>query len=304
MINLFHVNNYQIDTSQFNNLLHDSIVREFEDHFAEYVGAKYACSANSASSLLFLALRELNTTIKIPSTIPPVVPNVIINTGNKIDFYDNIDWVGRAYVLHDNIIDSAQEVSKNQYKNLNNPDAQMIFSFYPTKPVGGCDGGMVVSDNKETIDWYRMMTLNGMYFSENNWDRKHVAAGYKMNATSIQAYIANENLKKLDKKNERLDEISAVYNRYFGYNSTSRHLYRIRAKDNKEFIAQMKKYGIVCGIHYEQCHDKPFYGWEGSLMMSESESIHTVSIPFHEGLSDDQVKHIMASISKIMAEAS
>ena len=112
----------------------------------------------------------------------------------------------------------------------------MIFSFYPTKPVGSCDGGMVVSDDKDTIDWYRMMTLNGMHFSENNWDRKHVAAGYKMHATSIQAYLANENLKKLDKKNERLGEISVVYNGAFGYNNTSRHLYRVRVSNNKKFI--------------------------------------------------------------------
>ena len=304
MINLFHVNNYQIDTSKFSNLLHDSIVQEFEHHFAEYVGAKYACSANSASSLLFLALGRFNTTIKIPSIIPPVVPNVIINTGNKISFHDNIDWVGHAYSLHDNIIDSAQAVNKNQYKNLNNPDAQMIFSFYPTKPVGGCDGGMVVSDNKETIDWYRMMTLNGMHFAENNWERKHVAAGYKMHATSIQAYIANENLKKLDKKNARLDEISSVYNRCFGYNNTSRHLYRIKAKDNANFIRHMKKHGVVCGIHYDTCHQKPFYGWDGSLMLSESESTTTVSIPFHENLSDEQVKYVLDSVSKVTAEIS
>ena len=39
MINLFHINNYTIDTSKFSNLLHDSIVQEFECAFAEYVGA-------------------------------------------------------------------------------------------------------------------------------------------------------------------------------------------------------------------------------------------------------------------------
>ena len=79
MIKLFNVNHYEIDTSRFSNLLHDEVVTDFEHKFAEYVGAKHACSANSASSLLFLALSKLSTTISIPSTIPPVVPNVIIN---------------------------------------------------------------------------------------------------------------------------------------------------------------------------------------------------------------------------------
>tara|TARA_Y100000296_G_C5173776_1_gene258808 strand:+ start:1279 stop:2199 length:921 start_codon:yes stop_codon:yes gene_type:complete len=300
MVNLFHINHYQINTSKFSNLLHDHIVQEFEHKFAEYVGAKYACSANSASSLLFLALCKLNTTVRIPSTIPIVVPNVVINAGNKVEFYDDVDWVGKAYTLHNNIIDSAQEVTKNQYRDIDNPDTIMIFSFYPTKPVGGCDGGMVVSNSEDTINWFKTMTLNGTSFSANNWDRKHVAAGYKMHATSIQAYIANENLKKLDKKNERLDEISAMYNQYLHYTNDSRHLYRIRVKDNKQFIKQMKQNGITCGIHYTHCHDKPFYGWTGELPQSMSESTNTVSIPFHEQLSDTEVKHILNTIDKIV----
>ena len=203
--------------------------------------------------------------------------------------------------MHENIIDSAQEVTRNQYKKHGDPLAQMIFSFYPTKPVGSCDGGMVVSDDKDTIDWYRMMTLNGMHFSENNWDRKHVAAGYKMHATSIQAHIANENLKKLDKKNERLDEISVVYNTSFGYNNTSRHIYRVRVDNNKRFIEEMKRCGIVCGVHYAHCHNKPFYNWEGGLPISEKESLDTVSIPFHENLTDHDVREVIKHATRLVA---
>lgn len=108
MINLFHIPQHTINTSEFSHLLHDEIIEEFEQAFAEYVGAKYACFANSASSLLYLSLRKRNTTVKIPSIIPPVVPNVIVNSGNNIEFYDDIDWVGDMYQIHDGIWDSAQ----------------------------------------------------------------------------------------------------------------------------------------------------------------------------------------------------
>ena len=178
----------------------------------------------------------------------------------------------------------------------------MIFSFYPTKPVGGCDGGMVVSDDKDTIEWYKMMTLNGMHFSENNWDRQHIAAGFKMHATSIQAYIANENLKRLDDKNGRLDEISSAYNEAFHYNNKSRHLYRIRVAQNRSFISRMKELGIVCGIHYEHCHSKPFYECERRLPESELESIRTVSIPFHEKLGDDEVSFVINAVRDLVKE--
>lgn len=298
MINLFNINNYVVDTSNFNNLLHGYIVHEFEQAFAEYVGVKYACFANSASSLLSLSLLGKNTTIRIPSTIPPVVPNVIVNTNNKIEFYDDIEWVGHQYHLHDNIYDSAQEVTLDQYKKLNDPNALVIFSFYPTKPVGGCDGGMVVSDNKETIDWYRMMVLNGMNYSSSNWERKQIAAGYKMHGNSIQAYVANENLKKLNHKNQRLDEVRVLYNKQLGYENTSRHLYRIRVKNNAAFIQMMKKEGIVCGIHYEHCHEKPFYGEHLDLAVSKKESKQTISIPYHEKLTKHQINKVVNYVNK------
>ena len=56
MIPLFNINNYKIDTSNFSHLLHDKVVTEFEKNFAEYVGAKYAVSFNSATNAIFLAL--------------------------------------------------------------------------------------------------------------------------------------------------------------------------------------------------------------------------------------------------------
>ena len=294
MINLFNINTYKIDTANFTHLSHDKVVEEFEHRFAEYVGADFACSANSASSLLFLALKGLNSIIRIPSIIPAVVPNVILNTNNKVEFYDNIDWVGHYYKLYGNIFDSAQEVRKNQYKDLKINDATMIFSFYPTKPIGSCDGGMIVSNNKEKIDYYKIMTLNGMHYSKNNWEREQVAIGYKMHTNSLQAYIANENLKKLDSKQNRITEIREFYNLQFGYNNTSNHLYRIRVADNKNFIDKMKLNDIQCGIHYSACHKNPIFGQERDrLPKSEIESKQTVSLPCHENLNDEEIKKVV-----------
>ena len=302
MIKLFNINDYQIDTSELGNLLHGEIVQAFEKEFAEYVGAKYACFADSASSLLYLSLRGLNTTIKIPSIIPPVVPNVIINSGNKLEFYDDIDWVGGMYELYPGIWDSAQRVDRDQYHKFSNCDSDvMIFSFYPTKPIGGCDGGKVVSDDKEVIDWYKAATLNGMKYSENNWEREHIFSGYKMHFNSVSAYIANENLKKLDKKHERLDEIRDAYNAAFDYNNDSRHLYRIRVKDNKSFISEMKNRGILCGIHYEHCHGKRFYNVAISceLDKSEQESIKTVSLPYHENMTKEEINKVIKDVKQV-----
>jgi dTDP-4-amino-4,6-dideoxygalactose transaminase len=302
MIQLFNINNYQIDTSELGNILHGEIVEEFEQAFAEYVGAKYACFANSASSLLYLSLKKLNTTVKIPSVMPPVVPNVIINSGNKIEFYDDIDWVGDMYQLHDGIWDSAQRVARNQYSKFSNCDTDtMIFSFYPTKPVGSCDGGMIVSNNEYTIERFKAMVLNGTKASRNAWEREQIMLGYKMHGNSIQAKIAHENLKKLDKKNSILEEIRLVFNECLGYNNKSNHLYRIRVKDNCTFIKQMKDVGIQCGIHYKAFHKNHLLkniSEYKEMPKSELEEKQTVSIPFHERLTKMDINYIIDNIRK------
>ena len=85
MIQLFNINNHIIDTSKFSNLLHDEVVVEFENKVANYVGAKYACAVNSATSAIFLCCTKgkflAPRTIKIPSMIPPVVANAILTSG-------------------------------------------------------------------------------------------------------------------------------------------------------------------------------------------------------------------------------
>ena len=111
MIQLFNINKHNIDTSEFSNLLHDDCVEEFEKKIAQYVGAKYACSVNSATSAIFLIMKEKRTyvrekvTINIPSMIPPVVANAALTSGffHKLNFVDDVDWVGDSYLksLHE-----------------------------------------------------------------------------------------------------------------------------------------------------------------------------------------------------------
>ena len=299
MIQLFNINNHIIDTSKYSNLLHDKIVTEFEETIAEYVGAKYAVTFNSATSAIFLLLsRYKDITIKVPSMIPPVVLNAIITSGNQYEFYDDVDWVGDSYLLHDfgnyKVIDSAQKLEKNQFKNECNPNDLMIFSFYPTKPVGSCDGGMIVSDDYDKIIMLKEMALNGMSYSDNNWDRKIKFAGYKMYMNSIQCDIALNNFKVYEDKLNKLSEIKEIYNKEFGYNNTSNHLYRINVNNREKFINFMKNNDISCGIHYEAMHLHPVYKInDNKLPLSEEKSKTTVSIPFNEKLTNTNILTII-----------
>ncbi len=303
MIKLFNINNYTINTGNFTGL-HDEVVGDFEKKIAEFVGAKYACGFSSATNAIFMALRGKNTEITIPSIIPPVVANAIITSGNKVKFKDNIDWVGDSYILHEfedyKIIDSAQKIVKNQFKEEANPEDLMIFSFYPTKPIGSFDGGLVVSSDRKKIEEFRIMVMNGTRLNKQSWNREILYPGFKMYLNSIQAFIANENFKKLETKYESLEKVRDFYNKEFNLNNTSYHLYRLNIENRDKLLKTAKKKGIEIGIHYKALHNNPVYMSHPGQKLKKSErvSLTTISIPFHENLEQNEMKRIVETIKE------
>ena len=305
MIQLFNINTHIIDTSDFSNLLHDDVVIELENKFASYVGAKYACSVNSATNAIFLSMLNKNTVVNIPSMIPPVVVNAIITSGNEVRFYDDVDWVGHSYVLHTfedyKIVDSAQKLEPNQFMKECESNDLMIFSFYPTKPLGGSDGGMIVTDDYDKYKWFKSAVLNGMTYADNNWERGISFPGYKFYMSSIQAKIIMNNFKNFDKKMRSLSNLVDIYNKEFGYENTSNHFYRIEVLDNKKFIENMKRDGIICGVHYSALHQNSVYN-EGKeflrLPKTEKSQRRTVSLPMNEKLSFNDTEYIIDKVKE------
>tara|TARA_Y100000593_G_scaffold74652_1_gene137508 strand:+ start:5986 stop:6954 length:969 start_codon:yes stop_codon:yes gene_type:complete len=316
MVKLLHVNDYSVDTSQFQPLLNDSIVEEFEQTIADFVGAKYAVSMHSATSAIFLSLLNKNQDVSLPSILPPVVANAVLTANNRVTFEDNIEWVGGSYVLHTfkkfdatagvekewakedyKIIDSAQQIYKNQFKKEAKDNDLMIYSFYPTKPIGSSDGGMIVSNDKDKIDELKILSRNGNTLENNSWERQIVCPGYKLYMNSIQCYIALENYKKLKDKTQRFEEVKGMYNDAFGLKNTSNHLYRINVEDRNTFMDKMNKVEIQTGIHYKALHKVKCYGGtQLSLPKSELESDTTVSLPYHEKLTDTEVKRVIKEV--------
>jgi len=251
-------------------------------------------------------LEQEKTTVEIPSIIPPVVPNAILTSGHDVSYRDDVDWVGHSYVLHQfedyKVIDSAQQLDENQFANQANDEDLMIFSFYPTKPVGSLDGGMIVSNDEEKIKRLKILSRYGTNFEDNSWERKFVLPGWKMYMNSVQAYIALKNFEKLESKAKRFDEIRNFYNEEFGLSNTSRHLYRLRVNNRDNFIEKMKNAGIQCGIHYKSVHDIECYKSKKNteLVKSALESEQTVSIPYHEMLLDVQAEIVAREVRKCL----
>lgn len=304
MISLFNVPNNTLQTSDYSNLLHGKQVSELENKISKFVGAKYAAALDSASNSIFLSLLNKKTTIEIPSILPPVVINSIINSGNDYTFVDNVNWVGNSYMLANfgdyKIIDSAQKLEQNQFSKECSDDDLMIFSFYPTKPLSGCDGGIIVSNDKSKIDYFKEMSLNGMGYALNNWEREMKFVGYKMYMSTMQADIILKNFTNYNSKTSKISKIRNYYNNYLGLNNDSNHLYTIDISERDKFIKHLKELGIICGIHYKNLHTHSLYSkkqhW--NLPLSERKSKVTMSIPMHENMTLNDAKLIVDEIKK------
>ena len=308
MIQLFNIYTHTIDTSEFSNMLHDDIVIQYEKKIADYVGAKYACAINSATNAIFLIMKMeeyMNPrTVKIPSIIPPVVANAIITSGNRVEFTDDVKWVGDSYILHKfrtyKVVDSAQKLEPNQFRKECKPNDLMIFSHYPTKPLGGVDGGVIVTDDYKKYKWFKQAVLNGTTFSNNNWERGISFPGYKFYMSSIQAKIIMNNFEHYDKKISTLDKLVDIYNKELGYKNTSKHLYRIEVLDNERFVQKMKEAGIICGIHYPALHLNPIYNEDNKFDCPKSKKLQkrTVSLPMNERLSFNELGYILDKVKE------
>jgi len=302
MIPLFKIYKPVIDYNKFDHNLHGSIVTEFENAFAEYVGYKYAIGTNSCTSAIYLVMKWFNELygprkIKIPTMLPPVVYNALHHAGSNIEFMDYYMWIGDSYEFineHYLIRDCAHLAP---YKKKSGWDDIRLYSFYPTKPCAGIDGGMVLTNDTKLYNWLRIATKNGMVDN-----KKYCFPGWKYYMSSAQAYVAYNSFKFIELKKEKLNQIREQYDSLNILSCLiypSDHLYVIEVDDNKKFIKYMEKNGVQCGIHYKCLHRKLHKEYSpdplpNSLRMEN----RVVSIPFHEDLTKKDIKYIAGLINE------
>ena len=103
-----------------------------------------------------------------------------------------------------------------------------------------------------------------------------------------------------EKKINTLGNLVDIYNREFGYENKSKHLYTIEVLNNEKFIQSMKEAGIVCGIHYPALHLNPIYNDDNQSDCPKSEKLEkrTVSLPMNETLSFLETEYIIDKVKE------
>lgn len=182
------------------------------------------------------------------------------------------------------------------------------FSFYVTKNLGAAgDGGMIVTNDDKIAENARSMRIHGMGRERYYYDH----LGYTSRMHEIQAAVLHVKFTKLAEWNNRRAELAQIYLQGLegvcqvpvtspGNNNTW-HQFSIRSEKRDALQAHLKEQGVDSMIYYPvplHFHEpyKRFGNGEGSLPETERAAKEILNLPMHQHMSDEQAKHVVASI--------
>lgn len=189
------------------------------------------------------------------------------------------------------------------------------FSFYPTKNLGGCgDGGMVTTNDAKVAETIRALRNCGQ--REKN---VHELAPFNHRLDNLQAAILRVKLKYLNEWIESRHKLAMHYNKLLagsdvvtpveppGYHHVF-HLYVIRSKQRDALQARLKERGIGTAIHYPNpVHLQPYYDKNGAARgqfpFAEKICAEILSLPMYPELTMKQVEIVAGEITNMLVPA-
>ena len=136
------------------------IVDIFEKKVAEYAGSRYAVSVDNCTDGLFLCLKYLNATgpITIPAKTYISVPCAIAQAACDTVFEDK-EWQGVYQLTPYPVYDGATRFRKGMYVE----GSYQCISFHLKKILAIGKGGMILTDDKEAYEWFKIARYEGRH---------------------------------------------------------------------------------------------------------------------------------------------
>jgi len=189
-----------------------------------------------------------------------------------------------------------------------------VFSFYPTKPLGGFgDGGMVTTNSAEwdaKLRSLRFYGMKGVYYAEE--------LGYNSRLDEVHAEILRYKLAKLDGYIDRRCQLAARYHKILANtslelppvqdgNSHVYYVYVVRHPQRDTIISELKKKDILLNISYPwPIHLMRGYsylgGKEGDLPNTEAIAKTIFSLPMYPSLTEEMQNQTCLAIGEILGE--
>jgi len=210
----------------------------------------------------------------------------------------------------------------------------VVFSFGPGNHIYTGDGGIIVTDSQEQVQWLRLFRDEGLVKDpqqlskdEGPWHYEMQDLGYPYRMTELQAALALSQLKRLDETIARRAEVAAQYNAAFSQLEqiqtpavaegcqSAWGFYPLLLKDEglraarRKLFVRLKTAGIDVDVEHYPVFLHPYYLWaghpdictlEGSRAPKAEEFYQRVLLlPINETMTDAHVKLV---INRILQE--
>ena len=187
-----------------------------------------------------------------------------------------------------------------------------VFSFFPTKNLGGYgDGGLVTGRIAEFVEMARMLRFHG---SRDKKDFDYI--GFNSRLDEIQAAVLRIGLKRIDDWNARRAQVAAWYDAVLPADirrpavpaglTHVYHLYVARSERRDEVAAALKGAGVACAAYYTTpLHLQPalaFLGHKpGDFPATEAAAATNLALPMHPHLTQEQVAEVAHALAGVSA---
>lgn len=327
-------------------------VKRFEKEFAKYIGVEHCIAVNSGTAALHLALLALgvkdddevitsafsfassaNSILfcgatpvfsdvnpktfnidpmeikkKITKKTKCIIPVHLYGQPAEMDIIKEIADENNLLIVED-----AAQAHGAEYKNIRAGALGDVgcFSFYPTKNITTGEGGIITTNDGGVAEKIKLLRNHGQ-----SKQYYHSILGFNFRMTEFVAAIGIEQLKKLDKLNDKriqnanflkenmLNVKGVVLPFVFPDVKHVFHQFTIRVVSDKlsrdGLANNLEKNGIGTRVYYPvPIHKQLLYkdlGYTDSLPESESASKEVLSIPVHPSLTEEELSFIVEKI--------
>jgi len=218
---------------------------------------------------------------------------------------DTLMALGREHGL--TVIEDACQAHGAEYRGrrTGNLGDLAAFSFYPSKNLGACgEGGMVTARDPGALALVRRLRDHGQAARY-----QHDVIGYNGRLDALQAAILRVKLRALDAANAQRRKIALRYEEVLGdipgvvlprhpeHVLPVWHLYVIQVADRDRVRERLSAAGVETGLHYPTpVHLQRAYrylGYQpGDFPISEQLTGTILSLPFHPELGEAQIAYV------------
>jgi len=204
-----------------------------------------------------------------------------------------------------------------------------IFSFHPVKHVTTCEGGAVVTNDRNLAGRVRRLRNHGMdisgrerHGSAASWRYDLTELGYNYRLPDLACALGSSQLAKLDGFLARRREIAARYDEAFGGDARLRlpvepegsanawHLYIVRlalerlTANRDGVFAALRAENIGASVHYPLVYEHTVYkklGYKaGACPRAERAAAEILSLPLWPGMTDADAKDVVRAVRKVL----